>query len=63
MQAAMESSTRGSRRKTSRPSLKKSVRENLVKTLKEKNLEFRFKPVEDAMAPLIHQVSPSLLAS
>lgn len=36
--------------------LERSVKENLAKTLKERNLQFRFKPVEDAMAPLIHQV-------
>jgi len=42
-------------------SLETSVRENLAKTLKERNMEFRFKPVEDIMAPLIHQVRAHVL--
>lgn len=50
---------RGPRSPRTRTPLEKSVKENLAKTLKERNLEFRFKPVEDAMAPLIHQVRPS----
>ena len=37
-------------------SLEDSVREDISKTLKERNMGFRFKAVEDVMAPLIHQV-------
>lgn len=38
-------------------SLGDSVREDLAKNLKERNLQFRFKAVENIMAPLIHEVS------
>lgn len=38
-------------------SMEDSVRENLAKNLREKNLQFRYKAVENIMAPLIHQVS------
>ena len=37
-------------------SLEDSVREDLAKNLKERNLQFRYKAVENIMAPLIHQV-------
>ena len=46
-----------SRKRGKQASLKDSVRDNLAKTLKEKNMQFRFKAVEDSVAPLIHQVS------
>lgn len=39
------------------PSLGDSVREDLARNLKERNLQFRYKEVENVMAPLIHQVS------
>lgn len=39
------------------PSLEDSVRDDLAKKLKEKNMQFRYKAVEDVMAPLIHRVS------
>ena len=37
-------------------SLEDSVREDLDKNLKERNMQYRCKAVEDVMAPLIHQV-------
>ncbi len=56
----MEASRSSSRQRGKRVSLKESVRENLTKTLKEKNMHFRFKAVEDTVAPLIHQVKSFL---
>lgn len=41
-------------------SLGDSVREDLAKNLREKNLQFRYKAVENIMAPLIHEVSQEL---
>ena len=41
---------------TEAESLGDSVREDLARNLKERNLQFRYKAVENVMAPLIHQV-------
>lgn len=49
------SRSRGKKKKQGE-SLRDSVRENLVETLKQKNMQFRYKAVEDVVAPLIHQV-------
>ena len=48
--------TTGSRKELPQ-SLEDSVREDLAKNLKERNMQFRYKTVENVMAPLIHQVS------
>lgn len=50
----------GISRKRPSQSLGDSVRADLAKNLKEKNLQFRYKAVENIMAPLIHQVSQEL---
>lgn len=41
-------------------SLEESVREEISLRLREKNLECRTKVVEEAVAPLINEVSPDL---
>ena len=55
------SSRERSKKKKQGASLRDSVRENLIETLKQKNMQFRFKAVEDVVAPLIHQVKWMIL--